>query len=389
MVARFKDAEQVKLNVILPTNEVGGHEKMLLEWLSRAREFGLQPTVYCRSGWSLATMISGRGIKLEEARYRVRGRQFSRLVRWANFFETYRIATHLPREVPILLAPGSMHASILHLLACVLANRSIVCYVPTAHNAATESLKLSRLRDRIALWLGRRVIIWITIGPLQKSQLEEYWRLVRPVVTIPNRIEVMQGNRPERAKAVKRSDCMTIGYIGRFEPKAKGLDWLERILRVGIQQRDQFSFVFQGQGEFLDSLVSLSERNSVRSVTVVPWGDTQNGLQAIDVLILTSRFEGFPLVAVEALMAGVPVVATRESGLCDVLPEWCVFSFGDEAGMWRSLERLRDPVLRDEAIHYGTGRLEEILSDENYVKGISDVVNALRISAARCADVVR
>jgi glycosyltransferase involved in cell wall biosynthesis len=174
---------------------------------------------------------------------------------------------------------------------------------------------------------------------------------------------------------------MRVGFLGRFEPKAKGLDWLEKVLRDDARWRERFHFAFQGEGAFLNTLRGLSHRFGEKSVKVIPWGDTQGFLDAVDALILTSRFEGFPLVAVEALMAGVPVIATRESGLCEVLPDWCLFSFGDAAGMWAALDRVRDMRCRDDAIRYGTEALGQLLSEESYARGIGEVVDALRVSA--------
>ncbi len=369
---------EVKLYVVLPTNEVGGHESMLIELLTQARRYGLRPVIYCRCGWALDEMSTACGIPCIGVNYRVRSGRRSWAIRWTNFLRTLRLAQRLPRDAPVLLAPGSMHASLLHLLACALARRTIICYVPTAHGASTELLRWPKLRDWIAGVLARRVSLWIAIRDEQKSALETYWRVVTPIVTIPNRIAVMNGPPTNRANVVKSNQKLTISFIGRFEPKAKGLDWLERVLREDMHWRSRFKFVFQGRGPFLQTLERLAATIGTDHILVLPWGNPRTTLDTTDVLILTSRFEGFPLAAVEALWAGVPVVATLESGLSSILPQTCLFTFGDHLGMWRALNRMRVSRLRDEAVTHALQRLNVLLSEETNLRGIELFVRRVR-----------
>ncbi|MGC2333623.1 MAG: glycosyltransferase [Candidatus Acidiferrales bacterium] len=61
----------------------------------------------------------------------------------------------------------------------------------------------------------------------------------------------------------------------------------------------------------------LAGRVRIEAATSDPAGF----LQALDVFVLSSRSEGLPLVLLEAMAAGLPVVATRVGGIPDFLPE--------------------------------------------------------------------
>ncbi|EIZ79022.1 group 1 glycosyl transferase [Novosphingobium sp. Rr 2-17] len=71
----------------------------------------------------------------------------------------------------------------------------------------------------------------------------------------------------------------------------------------------------------------------------------QSRLAEYDVVIMPSRYEGFGLLALETLLAGVPLIATHAPGLAEVLPDGYVFSAPvDDA---ESLGRLLAQVIED------------------------------------------
>lgn len=63
-------------------------------------------------------------------------------------------------------------------------------------------------------------------------------------------------------------------------------------------------------------------------------------LAAADVLIMPSRREGFPYTLIEALHAGLPVLASDFPGAADFLPPEAVVPRGDVAALHQSLDRM-------------------------------------------------
>jgi glycosyltransferase involved in cell wall biosynthesis len=88
-----------------------------------------------------------------------------------------------------------------------------------------------------------------------------------------------------------------------------------------------------------------------------------------DVFALASQFEGFGIVAVEAMAAGLPVVATRVDGLTEVVADGetgVLVSPGDKSELVSGLLR----VLEGNADSYGKAgrkRAEEVFGVESMV----------------------
>jgi starch synthase len=72
----------------------------------------------------------------------------------------------------------------------------------------------------------------------------------------------------------------------------------------------------------------------------VPRHDLPNLLHQCDVLVLPSYFEGFPLVQLEALASGLPIIGTEATGAPDLITDG-VEGYVTEVG---DAEALRDKL---------------------------------------------
>ena len=174
---------------------------------------------------------------------------------------------------------------------------------------------------------------------------------------IPSYVDVasleMQGRAPVPPWAIDVFAKPTVINVGRLVP-AKGLDTLLRAhARVRNDGIDHHLLVV-GEGPLREELARLADALGVGSSVFLP-GFTPNPyslMRAADVFALSSRFEGLPVVLLEALGLGVPIVATDcPGGPAEVLDRGnfgLMVPPGDVAALADGISRLlRDRTLTE------------------------------------------
>jgi glycosyltransferase involved in cell wall biosynthesis len=108
----------------------------------------------------------------------------------------------------------------------------------------------------------------------------------------------------------------------------------------------------QGGGKYEIELRSLAESLGISNQTVF-WGhqdDVRRLMGQMDLLVLPSYEEGFPIVLLEAMSLGVPVVATRVAGVPEMIRNeetGILIPPGNLHEMAENMKRLlSDPLLR-------------------------------------------
>ncbi len=146
-----------------------------------------------------------------------------------------------------------------------------------------------------------------------------------------------------------------IGTIAELHPN-KGLDTLIEAIAL-LQKIQDTRYKIQtyivGEGELRDSLASLIAACGLGEHVVLA-GEIENAarlLPAFDLFVLPSRKEGLPYVLIEALHAGVPVIATRVGGIPEIVVHeetGLLVAPGDSAALAEAIARLaRDGELRE------------------------------------------
>jgi glycosyltransferase involved in cell wall biosynthesis len=113
-----------------------------------------------------------------------------------------------------------------------------------------------------------------------------------------------------------------IGTVGRLEDQ-KGLELLLASMPHVLRQSPNTRFLIVGGGSKEQELKQLaSELQVSEHVLFTGWrSDAVDLIQAFDVFVTTSRFEGMPMVLLEAMALSKPIVATSVGGVSEVVKD--------------------------------------------------------------------
>jgi glycosyltransferase involved in cell wall biosynthesis len=206
------------------------------------------------------------------------------------------------------------------------------CRVPVA--AVSRGWTGETLRVRLYEWLDRLCLRWpgmdrvVCVSQGQADRVLAAGVNPRRVVVIRNAIQTDRFARPdpvyrERLRGLLPRRCHRIvGAAGRLSPD-KGFGVLvEAALRVVREERSA-GFVLFGDGPLREDLCRAvaAAGLSDRFVLAGFHDDLDRFMPFFDVLALPSYNEGLPNVVLEALAAGVPVVATAVGGTPEVVED--------------------------------------------------------------------
>jgi glycosyltransferase involved in cell wall biosynthesis len=146
---------------------------------------------------------------------------------------------------------------------------------------------------------------------------------VLPVANGPARAgAVLPARKPGARQRARRelglpADATVIGAVGRLTYQKAPEDFIAVIRRLS---RPGVVGVWVGDGELSKQVSRLAAATpDARVVLTGERADVPEVLPAFDVFVLPSRYEGLPTAVVEAMVCGVPVVATAVNAVADVV----------------------------------------------------------------------
>ena len=140
-----------------------------------------------------------------------------------------------------------------------------------------------------------------------------------PALAHDGRHGAVPGSARARARAALGlpAGATVVGAVGRLTYQKAPGDFVAALRELG---RPDVTGVWVGDGELAGQVAAQAgETPAVRLVLAGQRGNVPELLAAFDVFLLSSRYEGLPTAVVEAMMCGIPVVATAVNAVGDVV----------------------------------------------------------------------
>ena len=193
--------------------------------------------------------------------------------------------------------------------------------VSTVHNNEPH---YARRRERLQLrlldrWNARYIAISECVHRylvdrlgLPKEKVTTVYYGLRPPAALLTRTEarLRLGLHPDDRR-------FTVGFIGRFEPQKDPHSLLRAAAEI-----PELQLVMVGAGSLADELHRNARKLPAGQVRFIPYRpDAADLMPAFDLLCLPSRWEGFGLVLLEAMLRNVPIAGSTAGAIPEILDQ--------------------------------------------------------------------
>lgn len=286
----------MKILHVLASDKFSGAENVACQIIGMFKEDEGIEMAYCSPDGAIRKAVTERGISFYGLK-KLNTKELERVV------QDYK---------PDLIHAHDMRASFVVSLVC-----KKIPFIAHIHNNAFDSRRIS-LKSFAFLFAAKRAkhIFWVSKSALEgyrfKEQVQEKSSVLYNVIDVHELYNRMKQDTNEYH--------YEIVYVGRLTyPKnpERLIDVLEKV----IAERPQTAVAIIGSGELQEKIQMLIKEKKLDN-NIEMLGFVENPLKIMHdakVLVMTSRWEGTPMVALEAMALGLPIVGTPTDGLKDVV----------------------------------------------------------------------
>lgn len=358
-----KNSNRPRVAVVLPYFYHGGAENMVSRLVSHLDLNKIEAEVFCIYGKPLGNQLE-KAVEDHKVpiHYIGKGRGFSPSA-------MFRLWKELGA-----FKPDVIHT---HLSACVycagfcLTHKVIMLH--TVHNMPQyELIKPKRLVMHVMY--AMRKAIPVALSEENRKLIEQFYSVDKPVHLIYNPVNIEEydsrrKNTQEKEKYLQSQKdfvFLTAGRISEQKNHKLMLDAFAKAKRMIKEQYNeeenwsdisavyntitpkvqrQIRLLILGDGPLLEELKRSNQDSDVTFTGNVD--HVADYMADADVFILSSLYEGLPLVVLEAMASGLPVISTRVGGICDVVTDNGILTDIDADELAEAMVKLyRDDTLR-------------------------------------------
>lgn len=244
--------------------------------------------------------------------------------------------------------------------------------VHIAHSAQSLGAQMGWLRDRLAhsVYRNTKGHLLAVCSDARMELMRRFGSVLEGVHEVPNGVPIPHFNDLAVARQRARQEWgvregeLVVGTVGRIEAQKNPLALIDRLAPFAASGR-ALRLVWIGDGSMREELCAQAKQVGVAMPLVVDgWrSDASLRLAGLDVFLLPSRFEGLPLALLEAMHAGLPVVASAADGIKDAVQNGRTGFLCRSDAEWHDALAL---LLEDQDLRLSLGEAARSLAQERF-----------------------
>lgn len=346
----------MKVLHLLKTNHFSGAENVVCQIVDMMRVYPQYEMVYCSRDGQIRQPLQERNVN------------FVPLEAWS----VKRLREVLREQKPDVIHAHDMGASFLAAQAC--GRIPLICHI---HNNAMDSRGISKKAIAYLLaGLKARHIFWVSKSSYQGYRFHKVLKnkssVLYNIISIDNLYRRMQEDQ--------NTYGYDIVYLGRLS-YPKNPQRLMHVLAKIVEKKPDVKIAIVGRGELEAETKAVCESLKLEN-NVAFLGFCSNPAKILHdagLMIMTSRWEGTPMCALEAMALGVPIVSTPTDGLCELVEngQTGYLCDTDDDLAEACLKIIQNPELRGRMSEASVVRSREMNDAQKYTDAIHSVYQKL------------
>lgn len=373
---------RINILYVITKLELGGAQKQLLSLISRLDRERFTPFLFTgRVGLLVPEALSINGLNIKLSKFLERPvnpvKDLLALIEICRFIKKNRIE---------IVHTHSSKAGIIGRLAAKLSGVKIIIH--TVHGWSFNDYQpffyrnLYLLLEKITACLTHKLIV-VSLADKQKG-LSNHIAREHKSTLIPYGINYKEFSsiKPNlRQELGIASDDLVVGMVACLKAQKSPRDFIKLAFKVN-QAMPKVKFLLVGDGLLHKNILKLiNQFNLKNNVFLLGWRkDIPEIMSSLDVFVLTSLWEGLPIVVLEAMALGKPVVVTDTGGVREIIHEGkngFLVPIGDiDAMSGKIVFLLKDKQLRERIGQNALGSLGGNFQIENMVINTKNLYNS-------------
>lgn len=357
----MKQNEKKKVLHLISTNIYSGAENVaaqIIKGLEKNKSYRDYEMVYCSTSGKIDSILESKKIK------HLKLKKF-------NYFEIKKI---IKEYNPDIIHAHDIKASIYAGLLKTKQNK-VISHVHV-NNKNMSKLNLKTLLYNLVTNKFDK-IIWVS-----KSCYENYKFKNKKKIKANSEILYNVINKQEIYDLISKNDEFVnqydLIYLGRLTYQ-KNPQRLIELINLIKQEKEDLKVAIIGDGEYKEEIETKIKELKLEN-NIKMYGFLSNPYKILNnskILLMTSRFEGTPMCAIEAMALNKVIVSTPTDGLVDLIKnnETGVYSNDNETLKNSILEILNNKSKYNNMVKNVEKRYLEIFDYDNYMKKINEMYN--------------